>query len=455
MATVTKENIGLLNDKIVVTVAKDDYLPSFEKAIKSYSKQANIPGFRKGMVPAGMVKKMYGSSIFADEVLKSVEKGLSDYMVNEKLEIFAQPLPLPENDASQLNMSNPAEYAFAFEVGLKPAFSIPDLGSAKLTRYKVTPSEESINDEISRLQTRNGKMTDPETVTSEENVLNVTFTESDAAGNAIEGGISKDNSLLVKYFSESFRPGLIGKTKDDSFVIQPSKVFEEKERDFILKDLGLEANDGDRYFKVLITKVGLIEKAELNEDLFKTVYPNKEIATEADFRNAVKEEIEKYWEQQSRNQLSDQIYHQLLDHTNIEFPESFLKRWMQNGGEKPKSADQVDSEYPSFINSLKWTLIVDQLVKSNNIEVKQEDLREFAKAQLFSYMGGNTMDLDAPWVNDYVDRMMKDKKFVEDSYHRIQTDKVFSWAETQVNPTIKDIAAEDFTKMQEEHHHHH
>ncbi len=455
MATITKENIGLLNDKIVVTVAKDDYLPSFEKAIKSYSKQANIPGFRKGMVPAGMVKKMYGSSIFADEVLKSVEKGLSDYMVNEKLEIFAQPLPLPENDASLLNMSSPTEYAFAFEVGLKPEFSLPNLGTAKLTRYKVTPTEESINDEISRLQTRNGKMTDPETVTSEENVLNVTFTESDADGNPVEGGISKDNSLLVKYFSEDFRSSLMGKTKDDSFVIQPSKAFDEKEKDFILKDLGLEANDADRYFKVLVTKVGLIEKAELNEDLFKTVYPNKEIATEADFRNAVKEEIEKYWDQQSRNQLSDQIYHQLLDHTNIEFPESFLKRWMQNGGEKPKSAEQVESEYPSFINSLKWTLIVDQLVKNNNIEVKQEDLREFAKAQLFSYMGGNTMDLDAPWVNDYIDRMMKDKKFVEDSYHRIQTDKVFSWAETQVNPTIKDIAAEDFTKMQEEHHHHH
>jgi trigger factor len=455
MATVTRENIGLLNEKIVVKVAKDDYLPSFEKAIKSYSKQANIPGFRKGMVPAGMVKKMYGSSVFADEVLKSVEKGLSDYMVNEKLEIFAQPLPLPENDASQLNFSNPAEYAFAFEVGLKPEFTLSNLGTAQLTRYKVTPTEESINEEIDRLLTRNGKMTDPETVTSDENVLNVTFTESDAAGNPVEGGISKDNSLLVKYFSESFRPNLMGKQKDDSFIIQPAAGFDEKERDFILKDLGLEAGDANRYFNVLITKVGLIEKAVFNEELFKAAYPNKEITSEAELRDAVKEDIEKYWDQQSRNQLTDQIYHQLLDHTNIAFPESFLKRWMQNGGEKPKSADQVESEYPSFINSLKWTLIVDQLVKNNNIEVKQEDLREFAKAQLFSYMGGANLGEDQPWVNDYIDRMMKDKKFVEDSYHRIQTDKVFSWAETQVNPTVKDISAEEFTKMQEAHQHHH
>jgi trigger factor len=442
MATITRENIGLLNEKIVVKVAKDDYLPSFEKAIKNYSKQANIPGFRKGMVPVGMVKKMHGPSVFADEVLKSVEKGLTDYMVNEKLEIFAQPLPLAENDASQLNMSNPAEYSFAFEVGLKPDFSTSDLGKAKFTGYKVTVTDEMIDEEVNRLQIRNGKMTDPETVAGDDNVINVTFTETDADGNPIEGGIKKDNSLLVKYFTENFRGQLLGKQKDDILILQLSKAFDEKEREWIIKDLGLEEKDADKFFQLLITKVGLVEKAEMNEEFFKIVYPNKEITTEASLREAIREEIQKYWDAQSRNQLFDQIYHELLDHTKIEFPESFLKRWMQTGGEKPKSPDQVETEYPSFIDSLKWTLIVDQLVKNNSIEVKPDDLREFAKQQLFSYMGGNTMDMDQPWINDYVEKMMKDKKFIEDSYHRIQ-------------PTEKAIEAEAFTKMQQEHHHQH
>ncbi len=455
MATITRENIGLLNEKIVVKVAKDDYLPSFEKAIKHYSKQANIPGFRKGMVPVGMVKKMHGPSVFADEVLKSVEKGLSDYMVNEKLEIFAQPLPLAENDASQLNMANPVEYSFAFEVGLKPDFSTSDLGKAKFTGYKVIVTEEMIDEEVNRLQIRNGKMTDPETVTGDDNVINITFTETDADGNVVEAGIKKDNSLLVKYFKESFRSQLLGKKKDDTFEIQLSKAFEEKEREWIIKDLGLEEKDADKFFQILITKVGLVEKAEMNEAFFKIVYPNKEITSETAFRAAIKEEIQKYWDAQSRNQLYDQIYHELLDHTIIEFPESFLKRWMQTGGEQPKTQEQVENEYPSFINSLKWTLIVDQLVKSNNIEVKPDDLREFAKQQLFSYMGGNSMDMNQPWINDYVEKMMKDKKFIDDSYHRIQTDKIFAWAETQVHPEEKIIEAAAFTKMQEEHHHHH
>jgi len=456
MATITRENIGVLNERIVVKVDKTDYLPSFEKAIKSYTKQANIPGFRKGMVPVGMVKKMYGSSVFADEVLKSVEKGLNDYMVNEKLEIFAQPLPLPENDASQLNMNSPADYAFAFEVGLKPDFAVADLGKATLTRFKVTVTEEMINEELDRLRTRNGNMTEPETVNGDDNVLNVTFTEADAQGNEVEGGTSKDNSLLVKYFSESVRPGLIGKKKDDSIVLQLSTAFDDKERDFILKDLGLDAADAAKYFKLAITKVGLVEKANLDETFFATVFPGKAIATEAEFRDAIKENIQQYWDAQSRNQLSDQVYHALLDHTNITFPESFLKRWMQTGGDKPKTAEQVESEYPGFVKSLSWTLIVDHLVKQAGIEVLPEDIRAFATQQLFSYMGGQMPNIEEqPWVNDYVEKMMKDRKFVEDSYHRIQTDKVFAWAETQVNPVEKAISGDAFTKMQEEHQHHH
>ncbi|HLX93072.1 MAG TPA: trigger factor family protein, partial [Puia sp.] len=202
MATVTRENIGVLNDKITVKLEKSDYLPSFEKALKQYSKQANIPGFRKGMVPASLVKKMYGTNVFNDEVLRSVEKELSSYMESQKLDIFAQPLPLA-SDFRNLDMSNPSDYAFDFEVGLKPAFSIADLTVAKLKRYKVKVTDEMIDAELERLQVRHGKMTEPESVGGEDNVLNVSFTETDAEGNPVENGVKKDNSLLLKYFAGS------------------------------------------------------------------------------------------------------------------------------------------------------------------------------------------------------------------------------------------------------------
>ena len=461
MATVTRENVGLLTDKITVNIAKGDYLPSFEKALKNYGKQANIPGFRKGMVPAGLIKKMYGNSVFTDEVLRTVEKELTTYMSNEKLEIFAQPLPLPENDARQIDVGNPADYSFAFEVGLKPAFSLADLGSAKLTFYKVDVTPEMIDEEVERQQTRNGKMTEPATVSGDENVLNLHFTESDAAGQPVESGIAKDNSLLVKYFNEATRPKWIGLKNGDFIVLQPSVAFDEKEREWVLNDLGLDKNDtagADKYFKATITKVGLIEKAELNEEFFKTVFPDKEIKTEAEFRDAIKAQIQSYWDGQARNQLQHALYHELLEHTNIEFPEAFLKRWMQTGGEKPKSQAEVEQEFPSFVNQLKWTLIVDKVVHENGIDVSQDDIKAFARQQLMGYMGGQMGQLgggDQPWMADYVNRMMQDRKFVEDTVHRIQTEKVFGWAETQIRPVDKPVSAEDFRSMVEEHQHHH
>ncbi|MBN8665532.1 MAG: trigger factor [Chitinophagales bacterium] len=451
MATITRENIGLLTDKLTVTVGKNDYFARFEQSLKKYAKTANIPGFRKGMVPAGLVKKMYGQSVFTDEVLRTVETELNTYLNNEKLEIFAQPLPL-DNDARALDLNNPSDYIFAFEIGLKPAISINTNG-IKVTKYEIEVTEAMIDEEVSRLQVRNGKMTEPESLETEEHVLNVKFVEADAKGNAVEGGINKDNSLLVKYFAEGFRKNLIGKKKDDVVTLQLSKAFDDKELEVILSDLGLTKEDADKHFNLQITKVGLVEKAPLEEALFLATYPNKEIKTAEEFRNEVKAEIARYYESQSRNQIHDQIYHHLIDHTSIELPEAFLKRWLQTGGEKPKTAEEAEQEFPSFASQLKWTLISSQLIADNNIEVNPDDIKAFARQQLFSYMGGQILDENQPWVEDYVNRMMQDRKFVEDTYHRVSTDKLFSTLETQVNASPEKISAEAFAEKL--HHHHH
>ena len=457
MATVTKENIGLMHEKLTVKLEKTDYLPSFEKALKEYSKKANIPGFRKGMVPSGLIKKMYGPSLFTDEVLKSVDRELIGYLQNDKLDIFAQPLPL-ESDFRQLDVNNPADYTFHFEIGMKPEFQLPDLAKAKTTRYVVTVTDEMVENEITRLQNRYGNMKDEETVTTEDNVLNVLFTETDAAGNEVEAGIKKDNSILVKYFAEKFRKNWMGKKTGDSENTQLKNAFDEKEREWIIGDLGLnkdDASSAERYFKIEITKVGLMEKRELNEEFFNQLYPNQEVKTEGDFRNKIKEEIQAYWNGQATNQIHDQVFHQLVDHTKIEFPEGFLKKWVKSQGETPKTDEEVEAEFPKFISQLKWTLISDKIVQDNAIQVSPDEIRSFAKQQLFSYMGGANLSDDQPWVTDYVEKMMKDRKYVEDAYSRLQTQKIFEWAATQVKPADKDITAEDFTKMVEEHQHHH
>ena len=458
MATVTRENIGLLNDKITVTVSKEDYLPSFEKALKHYAKGANVPGFRKGMVPSGVIKKMHGPAVFSDEVLRSIEKGLTDYMTQEKLDIFAQPLPSSENDPRKLDMNNPADYSFAFEVGLKPDFVMPDLAKLKLIKYNIEVTDAMIDEEVKRLQSRLGKLTEPETVSSDENVLNLKFEECDSEGNLVENGIAKDNSLLVKYFSESLRPELMGKKNDDSFVIQLKSAFEDKERDWLLNDLGLNKEDAssiEKYFKVTITKVGLVENRELNEEFFKEVYPNKEIKTESEFREQIKSEIANYWGSQSRNHLHHELYHAMLDDTKVEFPETFLKRWLLNGGEKPKSPNQVEEEFPIFKNQLKWTLISDHIIKENSLDVNQQELRDSLRSQVMSYFGSmGAADSNLDWLDTYVDRMMKDDQQIESAYRRLITEKLFNWAETQIHPNEKGISVEDFQNLQKEHEHH-
>lgn len=456
MATVTRENIGLLNDKLVVTITKEEYFPSFEKTLKNYSKQANIPGFRKGMVPAGMIKKMYGPGLFTEEVIRNIEKGLNDYLAAEKLDIFAQPLPLPNGDFRP-DFNNPTDYTFEFEVGLKPAFEIA-LSKVKAPFFRVKASAEMINEEVERLQNRFGKLTEPESVTSDDHVLNLTFEESDAAGNVAEGALKKDNSLLVKYFSEAIRPRLMGLKKDDTFTIQLDEAFAEKERNWIIGDLGLKDDPaaGEKHFRLTVTKVGLVEKRELNEEFFKEALPGKDIQSEADFRAEVEKEIQTYWDRQSTNQLHHHLYHVLLDETKMELPEGFLKKWLATSGEKPKSAEQVEAEYPTFNNQLRWTLITDKIIRDNNLDVTPEELKDSFRQQVLSYFGSISLaDGNLEWLDQYVDSLMKDEQQVDGTYRKLVTEKVFNWAEQQVKKEEKEVSAEEFIKMNEEHQHHH
>lgn len=367
MATVTRENIGVLNDRITVRINKEDYLSSFEKSLKNYSKSASIPGFRKGMVPAGIIKKMHGQSVFTDEVLRTVEKELTRFMTEEKLDIFAQPLPLPDNDARQLDVNNPSEYTFGFEVGLKPDFKVADLSKEKVTQYKIEVTDQMVTDQVERLQKGYGKKKDPDAGDADEN----------------------------------------------------------------------------------------IEKAEINEDLFKAAYPGKEISNEEELRAEIKKEIEAYWEGQTRNQVQHEIYHRLLDHSEISFPENFLKRWLEMGTEKQKSPEEVEREYPGFVNQLKWSLINDRVASEQNLEITADDIKDFAKKQLFGYMGMQTIGDDQPWVEEYLNKMMQDRKFIDDSYHRLRTEKLFDWAEGQVQKEEKSISVEDFGKLVQQHQHQH
>jgi trigger factor len=455
MSTVVRENIGLLTEKLIVTVTKDEYYPAFDKKIKEFSKTANISGFRKGMVSVGMIKKMYGPSIFNDEVLKTVEKKLYTFLNEEKPDIFAQPLPL-EKDLDKLDINNPSDYDFAFEIGLKPTFTLPEFSKESLTTYQIEVNDAMVDEEISRMQIKGGNMTEPEVIDNEENVLNVLFTESDKEGNAVENGICKENSVILKYFTPKIQKELMGKKVADCIVFQLNKTFEGEKLEMMLNDLGLDKEDksaSNKFFKLDIVKIGLIQKRELDEAFFNEVYPGKGITQVDELKTILKAEIEKYWSAQTRNQLHDQIYHLLLDKTSMEFPEAFLKRWLQSGGEKPKTAEEAEKEYPTFSSQLKWTLISDKIISENGLEVSQEDLRNHMKAEVMNYFGQMNLGEDMSWLESYIDRMMKDEKQIDATYRRLITERLFDFVEKQIKTKEKKVTTEELTAMQHNHHH--
>lgn len=443
MATITRENIGLLNDKLIVQVAKDDYLPSFEQSLKKYAKNANIAGFRKGMVPAGMIKKMYGQSVFTEEVLRKVEKELNDFVTKEQLDIFAQPLPL-ESDARMLDMNNPGDYAFAFEIGLKPSFVV-DTDHLKVTKYIIQVSDESITEEVERLRKRHGITVDQDTIQHDTNILTFLVKEKDAKEEA-----GKELTRLLRNFSEAFRPKLMGLKKGDSLEATATEAFDENEIVSFEKEFPAKES-GNTFYTFQIEKIQILEPASIDENLFKAVYPDREITTEENFRNAIKLEIEPYYESQAMNNMHDQIYHQLIDETKLDVPENFLLRWLQEGGEKAKTAEEAEKEMPHFKSQLKWSLISTKLVSENTISVEEEDLKQAAKKQIMSYLGGQS--IDDVWLDDYASRMMKDQRFIEETYMQVQTSKLFSILEQKSTKVEENISFEDFAKKMEGHHH--
>jgi trigger factor len=457
MAEILRSSIGELHDKITVKLTTADYQLKFEKALKSYSKNATVPGFRKGNVPTGVIKKMHGQSIFVDEILKTVEQELGQYLTQEKPEIFAQPLPINNSMMQNLDVNKADTYEFDFEIGLKSSVKIDALESQSYTNYKVDVTSEMVEEELSRMTNRLGEMTEPETVTADETVLNLHFEQVNDANEKVEGGTAKSNSVLVKYFKAAAQTLWMGLKKEAVVYTTIKDAFDGEEKDWILSDLGIKdlASAEDLKFKLTIEKIGLVNKAELNEDLFKKIFPDKEIKTEEELRAALKEDIELQWAAQAANQLHDQIYHSLLDKTPIKFPEAFLKNWLQNNGEKPKTAEEVEAEFPTFIKQLSWTLISEELSKEANIEVKPEELRQHGKRQMLSYMGGmggaEMQNLD--WLDAYVDRMMKDEKFVETTYHQIATQKVFAYAATKVKTVDTPISAKAFIDLSKKHQH--
>ncbi|MES2701732.1 MAG: trigger factor [Bacteroidota bacterium] len=459
MATVTRENIGTLHEKITVKLGKDDYMPSFEKTLKQHAKTANVPGFRKGMVPAGMVRKMYGQSIFNEEVVRSASKQLEDYMRGERLAIFAQPMILPNEARGPLDMNKPEEVDFSFEVGLKPEFEITPLKNKDhLPKYKITVSDKMMEDELERIKRRYGKVESQETVNDKEDIIYATYEPADAAGNVTSDNKIEDTEVLEK-MPAKLKEMVMGKKAGDTLTFRPADVCTADELKVFLKDplkAGEEA--AEQQYKLTITKVGLLIPQEIGQDLYAQVFPNVDVNSETDFKEKIKTELSREFDRITRERLHNEIYELLVHKTHMTLPVTFLKRWMREGGDKPKSSQEVEKEFGGFEHQLRWQLVSDKVIQEQRIEVSAEEVSKDIKTRVLAYFGLGPDDEDeAPWMDSYMTKIMKDDKMVDETYRRLLFDKVFQYLEGQFTVEEKEIGEEEFFKLGDAHaaHHHH
>lgn len=460
MATVTRENIGNLHEKINVKLVKEDYMPSFDKALKQYAKQANVPGFRKGMVPAGMVKKMYGQSLFGDEVIRSASRQLEEYLNNEKIAIFAQPMILPSETPVRLDMNAPVDVDFSFEIGVKPEIELPLLnGAEKLTRYKVAISDKMVDDEVERITRRFGKVEDQETVTGRENIIYATYQAVSATGEPLDGAEKKEDTVLLEKLPAKLQEELMDKKAGDTLLFTPSKDFTAEELPaFMQQSLKADMSTADFPYELTLTKVGVLIPRELDVLLFGEVFPNENILDEKTFREHLRTELGKEFDRVAESRMNDEIYEKLVHGTPIDLPVVFLKRWMKEGQEKPRSEAEVEKEFPGFDHQLRWTLISDKILIDNNINVTEAEVMNDVKGRVLAYFGMEAGE-EAPWMDSYMQKVAKDEKTMNETYRQILFSRLFEFLQTKFKIEEKEITEEEFFKLpsahEAAHHHHH
>ncbi len=447
MATVTREPIGNLHDKVVVKLTKEDYYPGFEKSLKGYAKNANVPGFRKGMVPAGMVKKMYGPNVFQDEVLRTAGQQLEGYLNKEAIGIFGQPMIMP-TESMRLDMNNPQDVDFAFEIGLKPDFTLPALeGGHTLTHYKVQASDTMVDDEVKRIARRYGKVENPDTITLPDNILYATFTPTDHTGTPVEGAMPVEDTVLVEKLPAQFQTMLMGKGAGESILFRPLDVATAEELPAFMKDsLKNDVAAAGHYYECKITKVGLLVPRELDVMLYGEVFPNDNIMDEASFKAKLKEELGREFERAADNRMNDEIYETLVHTTPIQLPVPFLKRWMREGQEKPLSAAQVEHDFPGYEHQLRWTLISEKLLQDAGITVERDEVMNEIKGRVLGHFGMDA-DEDAPWMTDYMNKLSKDEKTMNETYRQILFGKLFAWLRGKFATVEKEVTEQEFLSL--------
>lgn len=434
---ITKEQIDDLNAVVKVAVSKEDYQDKVEKILKDYRKQANIPGFRKGQVPMGLIKKQYGKAVLVDEVNKLLQDNLNKYLTEEKLDVLGNPLPKQQDDFDW----DKDTLDFEFELGLAPSFEVNLKTKKAVTHYKIVADKKMVDEQVERIQKQYGKLVSKTEVGKTDEVTG--FFANEEAEIDHKATIEMD-----KIKSKKAIDALIGKKVGDTVVLSTKGLFKE---DYLLSSaLGI-AQDKAEGLKVdvnfTIEEVNQREPAALDQELFDKLFGEGKVTSEQELKDKIKEDSEKQFEQQSDQKLLNDITEKLIEETKFELPSEFLKKWIQISGENPLTEDEAKEEFEKSEKGLRYQLIEGKIIQENELQVQFDELKEFAKGFIKSQMAQyGHMDPKDEELEGIAARVMGNQDEVKRLSEQLMSQKLLNLYKEKANLKVKEVSYEDFIK---------
>ncbi len=449
---ITKTNIDDLTAVVKVVIDKADYEEKVENILKDYRKKARLDGFRPGMVPMGIVRKMIGKSVLAEEVGKILEESMSDFFEKEKLHILGDPLP-HEDKEPEINWETQTSFEFTFDIGMAPEFDAPVTNKEKIPYYKIKIDEDARNKHIDRLRSRFGNYKETNVITENE-MIKVDLVQVDKQDNPFTDGMRVEDAVIYLEFikDDKLKKKFKGLQKGSVLTIDLHKAFpNEIDLAALLKTDKEKLSKIKGNFQLTVKSVSVFEKPEINQEFFDKLYGKDVVKSEEEFLQKVDDELKNTFERESEYKFAQDVRDYYLKKFKKDLPDEFLKRWMLKVNEGKLTKEQIEKDFDQFIDDLKWQLIKSKIARENDIRITEEELRSYIgfnyRLQFLQYYGITNVPEET--LANYVDEALKNRNEIRRYSERLLENKVYEFVKKNVKLDEKEITLEKFNKLLE------
>ena len=418
------------------------------KVRKDYQKNVMVPGFRPGKVPFGMVQKMYGKSVMADEVNKILSESLGKYLEEEKLDILGNPLPNKEKQ-KPLNFDEDETLDFFFDIGLVPQVEVKLDETFKIDQYIIKPDDEMIDNFIKSEQRKFGEHTHPEKASGDDLLL-LSVVPLDENGKPTEKEGPKNAHINLETVTDKKVKERLMKLKlNEHENIQPEAFFgslEEASKKLTTTQDQLKAHPEG--YAITLTEITHIVPAKVDKELFEKMYPGEELKTQKAFKDRLAKDMELSFSGESDKLLMQDVIEKLLDSTKISLPDDFMKRWLAEHEENKLTPEEIEVQYPPFARSMKWQFIQNTILKEHDIQVTEEEIRDFIKTHVLRQANLNPDDPKmAAQFESIVDTLMQNKEQIDRIVDQLTNDKLMKVFKEKITLKPKEVSYTEFIKI--------